>query len=450
MRVMSDISSLGDVREKELYEALIRRFGRNCVYYSPKIHVHGQEKELGDVVVLALPYMIVFQSKWKQMTSDDLNSEKGEVYRKRLIKTLQEATGQFKELAASLRQKMSIELPQIWLPNSKEMYQFPLDLVSHVVPVVVVDFNDKKYDDPEERFCDIPPVVTEVPSQIKSWGAVHSFLLRDFYRILDQLFTVGDLLCWLQERERLIVGKKRAIIGYGELTLFAIYLTNYPLWQNLFEADCVFITDSDCFVRITKDWCKDFAKRQEIFGQRSFLDAIDDTMVRALSLVEGVERNEAILSYLSCQGRLRCCTAKSKRVISEKLKSNLHAFRKNGKDFCGSFAISSEPMPLMKTVFYLGVAPYDSEEDALEYCARAYGRMLAVLRDYGLDKTRDEVLVLFVQSETRQVFCLLRKVCSMDYSFAPDGEIVSQEMYSQAKQKMNLSEWDVVHGRRDV
>jgi len=52
---MSDISSLGDVREKELYEALIRRFGRNCVYHSPKIHVHGQEKELGDVVVLALP-----------------------------------------------------------------------------------------------------------------------------------------------------------------------------------------------------------------------------------------------------------------------------------------------------------------------------------------------------------------------------------------------------------
>ena len=80
---MSDISSLGGVREKELYEALIGRFGRNCVYHSPKIHVHGQEKELGDVVVLALPYMIVFQAKWKQMTSDDLNSEKGEVYRKR-------------------------------------------------------------------------------------------------------------------------------------------------------------------------------------------------------------------------------------------------------------------------------------------------------------------------------------------------------------------------------
>ena len=447
---MSDISSLGDVREKELYEALIRRFGRNCVYHSPKIHVHGQEKELGDVVVLALPYMIVFQAKWKQMTSDDLNSEKGEVYRKRLIKTLQEAAGQFKELAVSLRQKMSVGLPQVWIPNSNDMYQFPLDLVAHVVPVVVVDFNDKKYDDPEERFGDIPPVVTEVPAQIKSWGIVHSFLLRDFYRILDQLFTVGDLLYWLQERERLIAGKKRAIIGYGELTLFAIYLTNYPLWQKLFEADCALITDSDCFERATKDWSKDFVKRQEIFGQRSFLDAIDDTMVRSLSMVEGVDRNEAILSYLSCQGRLLCCTAKTKRMMSQKFNSHLHSFRKNGKAFCGSFAISSEPMPLMETAFYLGVAPYDSEEDALEYCARAYGRTLAVLRDHGLDKTTDEVLVLFVQSETHQVFCLLRRVGSMDYSFAPDEEIVNQEMYSQAKQKMNLSEWDVVHGRRDV
>ena len=81
------------------------------------------------------------------MTSDDLNSEKGEVYRKHLIKTLQEATGQFKELAVSLRQKMSVGLPQVWIPNSNDMYQFPLDLVAHVVPVVVVDFNDKKYDE---------------------------------------------------------------------------------------------------------------------------------------------------------------------------------------------------------------------------------------------------------------------------------------------------------------
>lgn len=447
---MSDISSLGDVREEELYEALVRRFGRNCVYHSPKIRVHEQEKELGDVVVLALPYMIVFQSKWKRFTSDELNGEKGDVYKKRLIKTLQEAAGQFKELAASLRQKMSVELPQAWLPNSDEVYRFPLDLVEHVVPVVVVDFNDKKYDDPEERFYDIPPVVTEVPAQIKSWGVVHSFLLRDFYRILDQLFTVGDLLYWLQERERMVGEKKRTIIGYGELTLFAIYLTNYPLWQKLFEADCVVIDDSDCFERTTKAWGKDFAKRQEIFGQRGFLDVIDDTMVRSLSMTGDANRNEAILSYLSCQGRLLCCTAKSKRVMSQKLKSHLHAFRRDGKSFCGSFAISSEPMPLMETAFYLGVAPYDSEEDALEYCARAYGRTLAVLRDHGLDKTKDEVLVLFVQSETHQVFCLLRKVSSMDYRLAPDEEIVSQEMYSQAKQKMNLSEWDVVHGRRDV
>ena len=447
---MTDISSLGDVREAELYKALVERFGWNCVYHSPKIYVHGQEKELGDVVVLALPYMIVFQSKWKQMTSDDLNGEKSEVYRKRLIKTLQEAAGQFKELAVSLHQKMSVVLPQVWIPGSNAMYQFPLELVDHVVPVVVVDFEDKKYDDPDERFYDIPPVVTEVPAQIKSWGVVHSFILRDFYRILDQLFTVGDLLYWLQERERMIGEKKRSIIGYGELTLFAIYLTNYPLWQKLFEADCVFINDSDCFERTTNDWRKDFAKRREIFGRRSFLDTIDDTMVRSLSMVDEADRNEAILSYLSCQGRLLCCTAKSKRAMSMKLRSHLNAFRKNGHAFCGSFAISGEPMPLMETAFYLGVAPYDSGRSALEYCTRAYGRTLAVLRDYGLDKAKDEVLVLFVQCETRQVFCLLRKVSSTDYSLAPDERIVSREMYFQAKQKGGLSEWDVVHGCREV
>lgn len=448
---MSNISSLGNAREKELYEALIRRFGRNCVYHSPRIHVHGQEKELGDVVVLALPYMIVFQSKWKQMTSDDLHGDKGDLYKSRLIKTMQKAACQFKELASALRQNANIELPQVWFPESAETYQFPLELVDHVVPVVVIDFEDKMYDDPDKRFEGVPPVVTEVPSQVKSWGAVHSFILRDFYRIMNQLFTVGDLLYWLQEREKFLCGGKRSIVGYAELTLFAMYLENdYSSWQTLNEADCVFFMGNDNFERMTKKMRKAFAKRQKVFGQRNLLDAIDDTMVRSLTMVEAPSRNESILSYLMCQGRLLCCTAISKRAMASKLRSYLCCVKRDGDGFRGGFAISDKPMPLIGTVFYYGVAPYDTKESALKYFARAYARTLAVLRDQGLDKITKEVLVLFVQSRTHQVFCLLKKVSSMDYSLASDEEIVSQEMYSQAKQEMNLSEWDIVHGRRDV
>lgn len=439
------MESLGTIREVELFDALCRRFGRNCVYRSPRIRVHRQEKELGDVVVLALPYMIVFQSKWKKMTSEDLCGDKGDLYKSRLVKTMHKAADQFKELASSVQQKAIVELPQVWFPGSNETYKFPLELVDHVVPVVVIDFEDKKYDDPDERFEGVPPVVTDVPSQVRSWGAVHSFMLRDFYRIIDQLFTVGDLLYWLQEREKFLCGVRRSIVGYSELTLFAMYLENDSSWQMLNEADGVFFVGNDNFERMTRKMRKAFAKRQKIFGQRNLLDAIDDTMVRSLAKTEASSQNESILSYLMCQGRLLCCTAITKRAMSLKLRSYLSYVKRDENGFRGGFAISDKPMPLMGTAFYYGVAPYDTKELALKYFARAYARTLAVLRDQGLNKIMKEVLVLFVQSRTRQVFCIVKKIEELDYCQAPRNEIVSRAMYSRAKQDMKFSEWDIVH-----
>ena len=439
-----NMESMGDRREKELCDALIRRFGRNCVYHSPKVYVHGQEKELGDVVILALPYMIVFQSKWKKLTSADLCGNRGDLYKSRLVKTLQKAAGQFKELASSLSQKATVELPQVWFPGSGATYQFPLELVSYVSPIVVVDFEDEKYDNPNERFEGVQPVVTEVPSQIRSWGTVHSFLLQDFYRIIDQLFTVGDLLYWLKEREKILCGAKRSIIGYTELTLFAMYLQNDSGWQTLNKADCVFFVGNDNFERMTKGMRKEFEKRQKIFGRRNFLDAIDETMVRSLVVGGESNRNAAILSYLSCQGRLLCCTAITKRAMSLKLKSHLGCYKKGGKAFRGAFAIAGESMPLMGTVFYYGIAPYETQRNALEYFARAYVRTLAVLRDQKLEKMAKEVLVLFVQSDTRHVFCMLKKIEDEDYRRISREKVVSRAMYLKAKRDANLSEWDVV------
>ena len=69
-----------------------------------------------------------------------------------------------------------------------------------------------------------------------------------------------------------------------------------------------------------------------------------------------------------------------------------------------------------------------------------------MLRDQGLDKITKEVLVLFVQSRTHQVFCLVKKIEEKDYCQAPRNEIVSHAMYSLAKQNTKFSEWDIVRG----
>lgn len=443
--IQSGVSSPGDIREEELFKALVSRFGKNCVYRSPKVLVHGQEKELGDVVVLALPYMIVFQSKWKKLTGDDLRGDRREVYRSRLIRTMHEAAGQFSELASSLRQKMTIELPQVWFPGNDATYQFPLERIEHVVPVVVVDFADAQYDNPDERFEDIPPVITDVPSQIKSWGMVHSFLLKNFYRILEQLFTVGDLLYWLQEREKMIGTNTRSIIGYSELTLFSIYLENNGLWGDLLKADCVTLTDNDGLARRIKERKKAFGERQKIFGQRNLLDAIDDTIVRFLAQTDIKHRNDIILSYLDCQGRLLCCSAKTKRETALRLKKNIVGFEGKGDSFQGSFVFATEAMPLSNTAFYCGVAPY-TKEDANRYFVKAYGRTLAVLRDAGLVNAVDEVLVLFVRHPTHEVFFVLKKIEEDDYDLAPQEKIVDGVALSRAKQMACRSEWDIVRG----
>ena len=53
---MNGAEEIGHVREKELYAALVRRFGADCVYLNSKYkRSDGAEKELWDIFVLALP-----------------------------------------------------------------------------------------------------------------------------------------------------------------------------------------------------------------------------------------------------------------------------------------------------------------------------------------------------------------------------------------------------------
>lgn len=168
---MKEVVNNGDLCEQSLYELLVSRFGGNCVFRSPKVYPHGQEKELADILVLALPYAIAIQSKWKKLTREDLLGEKKDVYRNRLIKTMEEAASQFKELASSINQDMVIKLPVPWTSDVEECFELPLRCIENIVPVVIVDFEDEEYDNPDLRYNDIPPVIVKVPSQIEHWGA---------------------------------------------------------------------------------------------------------------------------------------------------------------------------------------------------------------------------------------------------------------------------------------
>lgn len=411
---MVNNASLGYAREIELHDALVASFGKGCVYHSPKVYVHKQEKELGDLVVLALPYMIVFQMKWRQFTSRDLCGERQEVFRNRLAKALQKAAYQFTELASSLRQKSTVELPQVWNGEESSRYRFLLELVEYVVPVVVVDFDDPAYSDPDQRFCDIPPVVSNIPSQIKSWGAVHSFLLKDLYRILELTFTVGDFLSWLKERENMVSIGKRSIIGYGELSLFAIYRFNYDSWSRMLKSDCVFLMENDMYEWCIKEHRKEIDKKKARSRESDLISYIDTNLVRTL-IEDTAGDNDKINTYLVCQGRLLCCSADFRFMISEKMKLIAQRFAEGDDNMLGSVALADPRAPLQGVAYYFGITSCASEAMNNSLVC-AYTRVLKRILEYNREDSVKDVLVVLLHTSNGQIFVMNRRIEAREYS----------------------------------
>ena len=192
----------------------------------------GNEKEVCDILILALPYVIAFQVKWMKLTADELRGDRGGIKKERLIRRMRVAADQFSEICSEISFAKDVKLPMIWGGDSECTYTLPMDKIEHLVPVVIIDFEDNEYSNPDKRYCDIPPVITDAGKQAQKYGKIHSFLMADFKRIIDQLFSVGDLMLWLSEREKIFGDRPKTFIGYNEMTIFLLYLYNNPIVQK--------------------------------------------------------------------------------------------------------------------------------------------------------------------------------------------------------------------------
>ena len=86
----------GKERERELLDVLLRRFGKDCVYLNPKFRkVNGTEKELADIIVLTVPYVLLFQLKWSHISDEDIAGKDAEMMRRRIESKMVDAAGQF-------------------------------------------------------------------------------------------------------------------------------------------------------------------------------------------------------------------------------------------------------------------------------------------------------------------------------------------------------------------
>ena len=102
----------GKQREQELFDVLVSRFGKDCVYLTPIFRkTKGAEKELADIIVIAVPYILLFQLKWSHISDSDLTGDDSETMQRRLLKKMVEATCQFKAFCQLWGDHRSIMLP---------------------------------------------------------------------------------------------------------------------------------------------------------------------------------------------------------------------------------------------------------------------------------------------------------------------------------------------------
>ena len=442
----------GKEKESELFDALVRRFGKDCVYLNPKFRKSdGTEKELADIIVLAVPYILLFQLKWSHISDRDLEGEDAEIMRCRLEKKMVEATRQFKAFCRLWNDHRSMMLPQVFGKSLKEEYELPLEEFTTVIPVAVVDLEDAKYDDPKRRYV-VPPIVEEVPSIVRSWGSVHAFLLRDIERILEDMFTVGDLITYLKLRERQMLERK-IFVNYSELDLFAAYLSQYGQWERMSKS-IVVIVERGMYEQMKDILSDEFKKRKEVFEAE---DALDRVLAGLKELVvnasmRGTLNKAQISMFLGCSGRLRCLRAVEKKHLSDSLIQNIRACDiSEGEDTRGpiesTFDLSTS-LALPHTAFHVVASVY-ADSTIQKLLRFLYEVGLNMIKKNTKENTIREIVLVLVNARTRSIYIEVRRVSPEVLKYAATDEQMAVGRKSTATIHISREEWGYVRGKKD-
>ncbi len=366
-----------------------------------------------DILILALPYAIAFQVKWMKLTAEELTGEKAEIKKERMIRRMRSAADQFSEICSGISHANHAKLSMAWNKNSACTYTLSMNQIEYLVPIVIIDFEDNDYGDPDKRYCDVPPVITDAGKQAQKYGRIHSFLKADFLRIVDQLFSVGDLMLWLSEREKMFEGKPKAIMGYNEMTLFLIYLYNNPLFKKIRTYDGIWLDDNDAYERETAKHKDEFSQRRNVLGRTTLIGEIEKLlMCTARHFLEG-GRDEELVNYLQHVGRLKRLPSLSRLELSRKLHESLQLYSPVlGKlSFRVTYAMFGEGT-ISSTLFLLAVCDFVAENVEL-YFSYAYQKALSYAKKEALSTRMKEVLIVLLRKD-RPDIC---SVCPLNYHY---------------------------------
>ncbi len=307
----------GQKAEDTLEGVCHRLFGGDFVLRSPSLIDPSGTTELADFFVLIDDTAIIFQSKSLSCDVTDLNDIKFGRIRKKYEhakKQLNTALNAHNR-GAEVRAVSPLDIA------------FTLDwsVIHKRIGIVTLNVNDHAYEDPEFRF-QFPQLVEEHRGIM-----VHTFILADLVRMLDELSTPADVLLYLTTREKAF-GCGRVIIS-NELDLLAFSKADYPQLEKVFSDPSFHIVVAPGFWEdFRSSYDERIIERDNRFKSSWLIDQLIREMHTAVDFTAEqyeLTLQQSVVQYLKLIGKLGKLTRMERAEVSQKLFEKMEKTKKS-------------------------------------------------------------------------------------------------------------------------
>jgi hypothetical protein len=208
----------GHMAEDTLEFICRQMFGDAFVYRSPILHEpSGKKVELTDILILAGKTLITIQSK-----SIDIEASKAdEVELERIYNRYAKAKKQINRTLNAATRKENVLLETVTVVP----FEVPWSMIETKIGIITINLKDQLYTDPEFRYQ--LPLKSETYKNI----AVHGFLLRDLYVMLNEFDTLGGFIRYLNDRYFVLNYTIQEFVN--DLDLLAVMKTDYDSIEEI-------------------------------------------------------------------------------------------------------------------------------------------------------------------------------------------------------------------------
>jgi hypothetical protein len=207
----------GYLSEDVLEKACCGIFGEDFVFRSPiLIKENGEQIELTDILVFVYDTLITIQSKSIDLEATDLSS----IEYDRVIRKYDKAKNQINRTLYAEDRKSKVKLTTRF---GVEAY-LPWHFVKNKIGIITINLKDEQFNDPEFRF--------QLPKKFECHKGIviHSFILSDFYLLLNEFNSAGDIFKYLEDRQ--FASEKIIQENTNDLDLLAFLKSKYQLFEE--------------------------------------------------------------------------------------------------------------------------------------------------------------------------------------------------------------------------